>query len=408
MSSPLKVALLTHIDPNRRRNSWATTVGATARAIERSIGPVIHLGAPPINYLPYRLARKGMAMLGRTYSFEHDLALGRRLGAHYSRLLAASDADLVYAPAASQLIAFLETDKPIIYFSDATWELMQDYYDFYSRPIGRTARGGEELERRAIERSSIMLFASQWAADSAIAHYGADPKRIYITPFAANLGNPPSREEALRRQPVGDTIRLLMVGVFWERKGGDIALETLVELLKRGRKAELTVVGCTPPKGVEHPAMRVIPFLRKDDPEQAAEFERLWREASFFILPSRSEAAGIVFAEASAHALPSIASNTGGIPSMVVDGVNGYTIPVEARGDRYAGKIIELADDPERYRALCVSARRQYEQRLNFDAWGADAARGVREQCPELADRLPKPEPGGAEPGGDEPGGESA
>ncbi len=133
----------------------------------------------------------------------------------------------------------------------------------------------------------------------------------------------------------------------------------------------------------------VIPFLNKAIPEEREQFEQLWKDADFFLFPTRSDAAGIVCCEASAYGLPSIAAHTGGVPSLVVDGKNGYTIPYTANGEKYAMVIAELADDPERYAHLCETSRDEYEQRLNWDNWGKTVAQIIGEKFPELRDRLP-------------------
>jgi glycosyltransferase involved in cell wall biosynthesis len=155
-----------------------------------------------------------------------------------------------------------------------------------------------------------------------------------------------------------------------------------------GYDAELTVVGCHAPKGVAHPRLRVIPFLNKQVPEERALFERLWREADFFIFPTRFEAAGLVLCEASAHALPAIAAHTGGVPSLLREGRNGYTVASEAGGSRYAEIIASLADDPERYAALCQSSREEFETRLNWDSWGEGVARKVAARFPHLQEQI--------------------
>jgi glycosyltransferase involved in cell wall biosynthesis len=189
---------------------------------------------------------------------------------------------------------------------------------------------------------------------------------------------------------LGTTIRLLLVGVDWEIKGGQIALDALAELLAMGYDAELTVVGCQAPKGVTHPRLRVIPFLNKQVPDERALFEGLWREADFFIFPTRFEAAGLVLCEASAHALPAIAAHTGGVPSLVLEGRNGYTVASDAGGARYAEIIASLADDPARYAALCESSREEFETRLNWDSWGEEVARKVAARFPHLRERIAK------------------
>jgi glycosyltransferase involved in cell wall biosynthesis len=384
---PLKVALLQYRDARDVR-SWSGTHFFSKGAIDRHVGRVVDLSPAPVNLLPFRVATRLVRMAtGKNYSFDHDPALARYYGRYFSKLVAREKPDLIYSPAGSACIAYLETDVPIVYYSDATWRLVRDYYPNFSNVIGRTARAAEEMESRAIERSAVALFSSQWAADSAVRDYGADPGKVHNICIGANLMDPPRREEAMPRS-LGPKLRLLFVGALWEVKGGPIVLDALVELLARGYDAELTVVGCTPPAGVSHPRLTVIPYLNKQVPEERERFERLWREADFFVLASRCEAAGIVFCEASAYGLPSIAPRTGGVPSIVLEGRNGYTVPLEGGGAEYARVIAELADAPERYAALCESSRGEYESRLNWDVWGERVRAIVADALPALRDRL--------------------
>jgi glycosyltransferase involved in cell wall biosynthesis len=390
-NSPLRIAFV-QSDDARSVRSWSGTLLFSKEAIGRHVGTVIDLTPAPINLLPYRVMRKALGMVStKRYSFYHDPALARRYGRYFSRLLAREPHDLVFSPGGANIIPYLETDAPIIYYSDATWRRVIDYYTDFSNVIARSARGGEMLERMTLERSSIILYPSRWAADSAIDDYGTDPAKVNVTWLGANLMTPPSRESVLPRA-MGETIRLLMVGVSWEIKGGAIALETLERLLEMGHDARLTVVGCRAPEGVSHPRMEVIPFLDKQVPEERERFERLWREADFFLLPTRFEAAGLVFCEASAYALPAIATRTGGVPSLVREGRNGITLPHEARGDAYAEAIAGLAADPGRYAALCGASRDEFETRLNWDAWGGRLAAIIRERFPALGERLPAAE----------------
>jgi YD repeat-containing protein len=140
---------------------------------------------------------------------------------------------------------------------------------------------------------------------------------------------------------------------------------------------------------VSHPRLRVVPFLNKAIPEQRARFEQLWREADFFLLPTRFEPAGVVFCEASAHGIPSLGTRTGGVPSLVVEGRNGYTLPPEAGGAEYAALIAELASDPERYARLCETSRDEFEQRLSWDSWGRRVAEIVAERFLQFRERMP-------------------
>ncbi len=358
--------------------TWSGTPFFVARAFEEHVGEVIDLspytGSTTIFKIITHLARK----FGRSLPFDHMLSYSRRLGRFFSEKIAEGEYDLVLAPGGSEAVAFLQTDLPIVLYSDATWDLAVDYYLPYSRLIGSVRSSGETIERRALEKASLILYSSHWAEESAINHYGIPSEKVFVPYLGANFLTPPKREEVLPRVP-GEKLRLLMVGVHWENKGGPVALRVMEELRARGYDAELTVAGCTVPEEVSHPNLTVVPFLNKQIPEEYARFKALWTDADFFILPSRFEAAGLVFCEASAYGLPILAARTGGIPSIVVEGKNGYTIPHDDEPSGYVERIVQLREDPDAYTRLAESARTEYEERLNWETWGERVGGQVRE-----------------------------
>lgn len=379
MSSDLNIALIQQADARSVR-TWSGTAWFSKRAIEKHLGRVTDLSPYPNSILPWHLRGKLFSSLsGKGYSPDHDPDIARRYGEYFSRKLREGNYDLVFSPAGSASIAWLETDIPIVYFSDATWRVVLDYYACYTNLIPMSRKGGDEIERRALERSRLALFSSDWAARSAIDDYGIDPARVRTVGIAANLIDPPRREEVLKRR-LGKTIRLLFIGVSWENKGGAIARDTLIHLLDQGYDAELVVLGCEVPSNMAHPRMRTIRYLDKAIPAQLAEFERLWRESDFFILPTRFEATAIVFCEASAYGLPVLTTDTGGVAAIVHEGTNGFRLPLIAGGAEYASVIKSLVDDPDRYDDLCRSSRDEYDNRLNWDSWGERVADIVRQE----------------------------
>jgi glycosyltransferase involved in cell wall biosynthesis len=176
-----------------------------------------------------------------------------------------------------------------------------------------------------------------------------------------------------------DRCKLLFVGVDWIEKGADIAVETLEWLRRDGIQAELTICGCTPPKELDVPGLTVIPFLDKRKPAELARLQELYRDADFFLLPTRAESYGIAFCEASSYGVPSIGTATGGVPGVVTEGENGYLLPYSARGLDYAALIAEIYRDERRHEDLKRRSRRVFEERLNWDAWGTRAAGLINE-----------------------------
>lgn len=379
-SVSVATAFLTAGD-GRNPRSWSGIPFHIAAALERHLGPVTSLG--PMPAWPGKLLKAG-ARLNHYFDDRRggQPAQSERLSRFYGRVAGHRLAvlrprpDLVFSPVGSALIAHLKTDLPVVYSSDATAAVMFDYYPQFTGLSERARRMADDLERRAIARADLLLYPTRWAADSAIADYGAPPEKVRVLPYGANLSEVPVPADPETRDE--SVCRLLMVGVNWSIKGGAIAVETLRALRAMGVAAELTVVGCAPPEAMAEAGLRFIPFLDKNRAEDRARLNALYRDAGFFILPSRCECYGIVFCEAAAHGLPAIATRTGGVPEVVREGENGFTLPLAEDGAAYAARIAALWADRSAYRALRRASRRAFETRLNWDVWGEAAAEEIR------------------------------
>lgn len=385
MSRDIRIAYISLADSDDRR-SWSGGIWSMARALERHAGEVTCLG--PVNHQRLELkSGKLLASLthtatGKRYAPHHSLFWAHRHALFFEQKLTGNKFDVIFAPVASSIIPFLKTDIPIISLSDATFAAMEGYYENYSDLLESSREAGHELERRTLEKSARAIYPSPWAAESAVNDYGMPRSRIAVYPLGANLDEPPTRIEALARQR-GSECRLLLLGRDWERKGGAIALASLQELLRLGISANLTVVGCRPPAGVEHPRMEVIPFVNKNEPAGRQRFCELLLTSDFLVLPTRAECYGYVFAEASAFGLFSFATDTGGVPGVITDGDNGRLLPLSAGGKEWAEAIAELFSDEELCMKGRLNSRNAFEQRLNWDAWGKRTAEIIRKVLAE-------------------------
>jgi glycosyltransferase involved in cell wall biosynthesis len=310
----------------------------------------------------------------RYFVYDYHIAVARRFAGVATREMARRAFDVVVAPTSITEIAFLETDLPIVLLEDATFALLHNYYHLYAHIPRRAVRQLDAATRTAINKASLLVYSSAWAGRSAIEDYGADPHKVHVVPMGANLAHPPGKEVVQQRKNT-DRCRLLLVGVDWQRKGGQIAFETLLKLEELGLDAELTICGCVPPDSISHQRMRVIPFLDKHDEHQRRELEQLYLTSDFLLLPTRSEAYGIVFCEAAAFGLPAITTATGGVAEVVRDGENGYALPLSAGGAEYALLIAQIHRDDRRYFELVRSSRAAYDARLNWESWGVTMSR---------------------------------
>lgn len=306
---------------------------------------------------------------GKATSVEFLDRYARYFSRALTQALKEQPVDCLFVPASSQLIAHVQTDIPIIYMTDATFGQLQGYYPGFSNLPAYNIREGIALDRQAFHRSAHCMLASDWCAQSAVQDYGVDPARVSVLPCGANLDAIPSRESLRPGQP--GLCRLLFLGVDWERKGGDIVLEACRTLREWGVNAQLQIVGCVPPADIAgNPFIHHIPFLDKNDPAQMLELEKIIRDSDLLFLPTRAECAGVVFSECAAFGIPSISTDTGGVSTYVRNGVNGYTLPIQAGAAEYASLIRQLYDNPGQLAGLKLGARRYYEEYLSWDNWG--------------------------------------
>ncbi len=275
--------------------------------------------------------------------------------------------DYIYAPAASNLFSFLQTNIPIIYASDATFELMINYYPEFTGLSKKMISDGNTIERNAITRADKILYCSDWAKDSAIKYYKASPQKIFVQEFGANLLQTPSLNDLNFNDSY--ICNMVFLGVNWERKGGDIAYKTYLLLKQKGFACTFTIVGCNPVLPAIDKDVTIVPFLNKNDKKDFDIFYNILLKTHFIILPSKAECFGIVFCEASAFGIPSLSARTGGIPSAIHDNVNGFLLDATATENDYAKKIETIFNNKPAYKALRMAARKDFETRLTWDKW---------------------------------------
>ncbi len=368
-----KIGYLTLENPKDRR-SWSGTIYYMQKALREDGWEIVDIG--PVgssSFVAKCIGWVSRIFLGKRYEYKRSEFYARRLSSKATRRIAEVNLDCIVAPAASEAIAYLEKgDVPLVWLSDTTFSLLCNYYQSSSNFHSNSIASGNVVEKKAMEMADIVSFPSQWAADSAVKDYGVSASKIKVIPFGANFDEVPSADVAQNRSLSG-ACRMLFLGVDWERKGGDIAYETLVALEEDHLiNGFLTVVGCEPPPCVKHERLNVVGFLDKNDPLQAKLLIDLIMESDYLLLPTRNECYGLVFCEASAYGLPSISTNTGGVSGVVSEGENGFLLPLKARGREYAEVVASLESDAEGYQQLCQSCRRAYDDRLNWKVWARE------------------------------------
>lgn len=276
--------------------------------------------------------------------------------------------------------AYLPGNVPLVIYSDSTLRRLFDTYPIHAHMAGLNYRHADRIERSAQRRASALVYASEWAAQSARTEYGADPAKVHVVPFGANLEAIPPHDAVAQAIEARERsqLRLLFIGVDWERKGGPAALEVVRQLNRMGIPATLTVIGCEPPLASQDQQFVVrLGFVEKN----AAGHAKIQAELSrshFLIVLSVAECFGIVYCEASANGVPSIARNVGGVPDAVRNGRNGQRFELGDSPALIADWVAANFRDYDRYRKLALSSLKEFETELNWLASGEKLERILR------------------------------
>ncbi|GCC52047.1 hypothetical protein SanaruYs_22790 [Chryseotalea sanaruensis] len=222
----------------------------------------------------------------------------------------------------------------------------------------------ELVERYAFKRITHSIFSSDWATFFVQSKFS---RHCITIPFGSNIS-----EAATIHTPktvLQEDCNLLFVGVDWKRKGADIALKIHQALLGLGIPSRLTMVGLSFPAEETIPEfVTVIPHIDKDSEAGDLQIKRLFKQALFFVLPTRADCTPIVISEAFSFGLPVLATNTGGIASQVEHGITGFLF-LEDDVEGYVRIITKLLCEKESYKLLSENCLEAYRNTFNWNSW---------------------------------------
>jgi glycosyltransferase involved in cell wall biosynthesis len=371
----MKVLFLTTIDPREHPSLWSGIALNILKGIEfnahqvtvRTIG---HTPAYLYGALRWRAHR---LLAGNNYAIDHDpidLWFNRR---RMRRQLRGVEFDLVFSWLPWHL-DLVETPKPKVFWYDTT--VIKTMPMYFPDMDPRSTRACIAMDRKVARAAAAAIYPSEWARQSAIQDYGVDPQRAHVIAFGANF-EPFTTEQVqlaikARQDRRGQPLRLLFVGMDWVRKRGQTAVDVTREINSLGVPARLTIVGCTPTLATDElPFVEILGLLDKRNPAELNRLRQLYLQSDYFIMTSGAESYGIVYCEAMACGLPSLATHTGGVGYIVRNGVTGFIAePGENAAAELAKSVVDNRADPSAYSSLMQSTFRNYQQEFNWDiAW---------------------------------------
>jgi glycosyltransferase involved in cell wall biosynthesis len=250
----------------------------------------------------------------------------------------------------------------------------------------------DEDEAAVLEAALAVVTTSTWTRRLLLDRYLLPPGRVHVAQ--------PGTEPAPAGRGTADGGRLLCVGAMTPLKGQDLLLEALVATA--GLPWRGAFVGSPdrdPPFAAELERRAadggIAHRLRWAGVLTGADLAREYRDADLLVLPSRTEAYGMVVTEALAAGVPVAAAAAGGVAEALgrtPAGVPGLLVPPEDPGALAAALERWLTDAGLRDRLRRAALRR----REALPGWDATCRRlrsvlaAVRSEPDPVAHRVPR------------------
>ena len=256
-----------------------------------------------------------------------------------------------------------------------------------SKPLFQAVHGSEATRLHA-GRSSLYLF--RWVASivrgfvvsgkyqvDLISEAGVPKSKILVAPQGVDLTrfsttrphDPPIRE----RYGIGENPILLTVARLVERKGHDVVLKALRQVLADEPDTTYLIVGKGPMEGAlrrladEYDVTERVIFCGF---VPDAEIPLYYYSCDMFVMVSRDiggdvEGFGISFIEAGACGKVVVGGRSGGIPDVIEDGVTGYLVD-PSNAEELARVVINGLRNRELREAMGEAARTRVEHRYDW------------------------------------------
>ena len=260
--------------------------------------------------------------------------------------------------------------------------------------LGGGYRISSFAERQSYEgAAAVVAVSAGMRADILKSYPSLDPERVHVVHngIDSQLWSRRPDEDVVRKHGVDpDKPSVIFVGRITRQKGLPYLIKAAASL-----PPEVQVVLCAGAPDTKEILAEVeglMDELRAQRPEGVVwipemlprdEVVALLSAATVFACPSVYEPLGIVNLEAMACELPVVATATGGIPEVVMDGETGWLVPIEQVDDGtgtpvdpdtfvadLAGRLTEAVSDPERAKHMGLAGRTRAVEHFSWASIG--------------------------------------
>lgn len=164
-------------------------------------------------------------------------------------------------------------------------------------------------------------------------------------------------------------VEFISVGYLLQRKGVDLIIRALLEVIKANDKVRLRIVGDGPQREFLEDLTKELnlsDYVIFEGFIPNNEIQTYYQKAHIFVSMSRSESWGQMYLEAMACGLPIISSKNVGSESIIQDGEFGYLVEQE-NVKSLTEKMLYLVEHQEKIASFGVKARQEVEDKYDWD-----------------------------------------
>jgi glycosyltransferase involved in cell wall biosynthesis len=367
----MRIAFVSDVDPYDRGAFSGTTyqilqiILATGAKVE-VVGPVMdkwRFKAIRLSTLPFRMMGQGVAWPKHPFLIQ---PCANEVDAAARRI----KPDVIFSPG-SNAIAYSNFLKPTIFWSDAPFAAMVDYYPWpqFQNLTPESRQYGMAADTRAVRYAAASIYRSNWGRDTAIREHHAEPERVHVLPLPGNLFRRWSLEEIEHLVParLNSPWKIFFSGVDWVRKGGDYVVAIVNELVALGQPCELNIAGCVAPPAAVAAARFPVHSLGRLNLNQLESRQKLCgllQESTFMLVPSTAEALALVYCEALSAGVPCVGRATGGVADAVMDGRTGFLVQPGDEPIVVAKRLFATGRDRKAYTAMATTSWMEWNARF--------------------------------------------
>lgn len=224
---------------------------------------------------------------------------------------------------------------------------------FYEKEL---SAAGKKYVRRILSMGDVFLvLAAAWKD-----FFGGiiDREKITVLPNAVMLPKQYQKQYGVHK--------ILFLGRLCTEKGIGELLSVMPRLRSRFPEVQLYLGGVWEDEGLKEEMTSAGDCVTDLGWVGGSVKQKLLRECDIFVLPSYFEGQPVSVLEAMANECAVVASDTGGIPDMIVDGETGILVPPKD-ADALAQRLMTLLADTDLCRKLGENARRKIETEFSME-----------------------------------------